>query len=661
MSKFLELQSLVLEHAKKLQQHQLFRVELPEDIFDIYLNCFDDVTVRNEHNCNCCRQFLRNYGNLVAVKDGKVLTLWDFEIDGIFNNVPLALKKLVHSGQISSAFVTKFNRVGVEHNFSSNTEGKQLKHSHFFFDVKGKNYVNDYVDSRIGELNTTKNMLRRALDELTLDSFETVLGLIETNSLYRGTEFKKGINDFANIKRLYNSLVSDNEKDLFVCEHIDFQASRIRNTAIGTLLIDLSDGRDLESAVNAYERVVAPSNYKRPTALVTQKMVDQAKNKVRELGLEDSLKRRYAKNTDISINNVLYVDRNKPGESDLFESVASDIPVDAKKLKINNEISIDTFLKDIVPTANSVELLLEDRLKNNFVTLIAPAVDDAKSLFAWDNNFSWSYAEGMADSMKQKVKNAGGTVDGELRISLEWFNFDDLDLHVIEPDGFKIHHSTKKSKVTGGQLDVDMNISPETRNAVENVIYPSKNKMLDGDYVVLVKNYTKRETVDVGFTIELEHEGNVRVYESNQSPNNQAHFEVVKFNYSKQNGVTIISSISGGVDNTKSNTVYNIGTNKFHKVNTVMLSPNYWTNTSGNKHFFFMLDGTKTDSPPRGIFNEFLKPELNEHRKVFEMLGNKIVVPESDEQLNGIGFSETIQNNAVVRVDGKLFKINFGV
>lgn len=50
-----------------------------------------------------------------------------------------------------------------------------------------------------------------------------------------------------------------------------------------------------------------------------------------------------------------------------------------------------------------------------------------------DNNFSWAYTGGITDSIKERVKQAGGNVDGELRISLSWFNFDDLDLHVIEP------------------------------------------------------------------------------------------------------------------------------------------------------------------------------------------------------------------------------------
>lgn len=41
----------------------------------------------------------------------------------------------------------------------------------------------------------------------------------------------------------------------------------------------------------------------------------------------------------------------------------------------------------------------------------------------------------VADSFKEKVKAAGGNVDGFMRCSLHWFNYDDLDLHVTEPGG----------------------------------------------------------------------------------------------------------------------------------------------------------------------------------------------------------------------------------
>jgi hypothetical protein len=84
-----------------------------------------------------------------------------------------------------------------------------------------------------------------------------------------------------------------------------------------------------------------------------------------------------------------------------------------------------------------------------------------------------------------------------------------------------------------------------------------------------------------------------------------------------------------------------------------MFSPNYWDEKAvGNRHFFFLLDGCKNDGTARGFYNEFLSAELDQHRKVLEMVGAKMQTEESDHQLSGIGFSSTQRNDILVRVKG---------
>ena len=77
-----------------------------------------------------------------------------------------------------------------------------------------------------------------------------------------------------------------------------------------------------------------------------------------------------------------------------------------------------------------------------------------------------------------------------------------------------------------------------------------------------------------------------------------------------------------------------------------MLSPNYWGGSEGNKHHIFVLRGCKNPDPVRGFFNEYLRKDLHEHRKVFEVLGSKTRCEPAEEQLSGIGFSSTKHDRA---------------
>lgn len=91
--------------------------------------------------------------------------------------------------------------------------------------------------------------------------------------------------------------------------------------------------------------------------------------------------------------------------------------------------------------------------------------------------------------------------------------------------------------------------------------------------------------------------------------------------------------------------------------------PNYWDEQGiGNKHYFFMLDDCKNPEPVRGFFNEYLNSELTPHRKVFEVLADKMKTPYQEHQLSGLGFSSTMRNSVIVKVDGtfsRTLKVNF--
>ena len=406
---------------------------------------------------------------------------------------------------------------------------------------------------------------------------------------------------------------------------------------------------------------MAPTNYKRPNALITKKQIAEAQKKVEELGLVDALPRRHAQVEDISVNDVLFVNRDTAKRmigGSMLDMLSADKPVNPKEFTKATEITIEQFLKDILPGSTNVEALVENNHISNFVTLTAPVNKDTGNLFKWNNNFAWVYNGSVADSFKEKVKAAGGNVEGFMRCSLHWFNYDDLDVHVMEPSGNEIYYANRRSYKTGGTLDVDMNAgSGKTRDAVENIVWTDRSNLTPGRYTVFVNQFNKRENIDVGFEFEIEVDGELHKF---------AYDKVVKGNVTvayidvSRNGITV-SPVLPSNASYKSKTEWSIDTMKFQKVSCIMLSPNYWEgNSVGNKHYFFMLDGCKNPDPVRGFFNEYLRADLEkDHRRVFEALASKAKTEYSDNQLSGLGFSNTQRNELIVKVDNKTFKIKF--
>lgn len=627
-----------------MKDHELYTVKVEKDLmWDTYLSSFPDGTnplfrERTEHDCNCCKQFIRTAGAIVAIIDDKLVSIWDVKVDSFYQEVADALSDLVKSKPIKNVFFHTEHTVGTDKSYEPGYTWE-----HFYIQLP-----TDVVGQESNDIPTTKEMLLRACLELEPAALDMALDLIAQGSLYRGEEHREAIVAF---KALQQGFINTKKKELFCWRNIYSPVARIRNTVIGTLLQDLSDSTiPLERAVASFETKVAPTNYKRPTALVTQAMVDNAKQTIEQLGLTSALERRYAVLEDIKVNNVLFVDRSVRAKlgGDVFDQVP--VKTDLKFDRLG-EVSIDCFIDKILPNVDSVEIFVENKHFSNLVSLIAPSDLTAKSMFKWPNAFSWSYTGELTDSIKARVKQAGGVVDADLRCSLAWFNTDDLDLHMIEPDKHQIFFRNKgRLSRCGGMLDVDMNVGMPVTNAVENIFYKDKKTMQEGIYELRVNNYYRRSGVDSGFEIEVEFDGVVHTFVHKKAMREGDTVIAAKIKYSKESGFSIIDSLPS---TQAAKTEWNIQSQAFHKVNVCMLSPNYWDdNKLGNRHFFFMLDNCINPGQARGFFNEFLTSGLDPHRKVLEMVGARIKTAEAKDQLSGIGFSSTQRNSVVCRVKG---------
>lgn len=662
-------------------QSYLFEVEVDKDDFwNHYLNSYPNGTnpiyrKRTEHDCSCCRSFIKNVGNVVAIKDNKLRTIWDINTDdSTYQTVANAMDKYIRERAVTNVFVAREPKFGIFCNFEKTETGDVIDYDHFYVELPQRYTVNrgGSVEETKGQHRDTKNVFKRSLSEITQESVLTVLELITSNTLYKGNEWHNALSQFLRYKKDFDKITDERKRDLFAWENsIEAGAfvGRIRNHSIGTLLTNISNGMDLDTAVTKYETIVAPSNYKRPKAIFTKRMLDEAKNTLTELGYMDSLPRRFATLGDITVNNILFSNKDSAkrisGVEDVFNEMSKEVSSKPKKFSKLEEITANEFVDKILPRTKELEIYLENKHIENMVSLIAPVNKDSKTMFKWNNNYSWSYTGNMTDSlMKERVKTAGGKIDGDLRFSIQWNDINtgsdnnDLDAHCITPNGFEIFYCAKRDPRTKGELDIDV-ITPENEVAVENITWANRNTMTEGTYKFFVHQYTNRGGRD-GFRAEIEFDGQIYSFDYRNELRQNEKVYVAEVTY--KNGQFSIKELLPSTVSSKK--VWGVSTNQFIPVSVVCYSPNYWDeqNGIGNKHLLFMLKDCINPESPNGFFNEFLKEDLMKHKRVFEALGSKMKVTDNEDQLSGVGFCLSKRNELVVKVKGnveRVFKVKF--
>ncbi len=688
------------QFAKMCKTGKLFRVELSgQQIWELYLSSFNEESnpifrdpASTTKNCNNCHNFIRRYGNIVAIDENyNIISIFDVLAPEEYQNTSEQLTKAIKSSKIIDVFFETFEelnslpyetckktnslfQLGLASNPKRYTkeesekfgvvkpnEVRNFNHLHLFLDKQFVDQSGKSIEFVMGNYRDDKTVFQRAMEEISLDTLNLVRDLINQGSLLNGEAHLFKIEQIIPLKEQYDSLSKKDRNNWCWLNSYKLPFAKFKNELIGVLCSELSEGEELNKACISWNKRVDPVNYMKTTAPITKKQIADAKQFVEDNGYIESFDRRMATIDDIKVSEILHsnVGKGEIKSVSIFDGVK---PTSTRHKKSEfdgiEEVSIDKFMKDILPGCTSIEAFLNNNHSGNLVSLTTANNKEGKLIFKWDNNYSWTFNGNLAgkSEIKANVKAVGGKITGVLRASLQWNDEDtpgiiDFDLHCITPFT-EISYTNKKDSRSKGWLDIDM-INP-SKIGIENVTW--QDKLMDGVYKFFVHNYSSHIN-HKGFKMEIEFDGNVFNYHKNTSFRGSVDVATITV---KNGNMEIVHHLS---ESSNSKEIYGLETNNFHKVNLVCLSPNHWgENNIGNKHYMFMLDGCKSPVSIRSFHNENLNADLIRHKKVMEVLGSTNMCGSTDKQLSGLGFNATVKDELIVKLSGthkRMLKIKF--
>lgn len=617
---------------------KVFRTDAdPATLWEIYLNSFHDPVERQHHNCNTCEHFIERFGGLVTIGEDGTLTpaIWDpADADEQYILAIDALYRQVKGAKVTGVF--KASEVMLGQALTDNlwqhlavTQPSQMVHTD-----RTKTAFQAEAE-KLQEYYTLVGALK--LPEYTAGNLQTVLTLLNSGQLYRGDKYVAAVKWLLEIVELTKErgLKGYNLAWLKIAS-APAGFTKPRGTALGTLIEDVHANLGFPEIKRKFESMLDPETYQRAQAAPAAGAVAQAEKLFEQLGLAPALPRRFAKMSEVlklwEPTTTVFKTR-AVGPSTTFghlqtkdqqrQAQASQVPT----LDIPATLMTwEKFAERVLPTATAIELLVPEH--NRFMALTTAENADAPPILKWDdekqrNPVAWYYDSGADAEVRERVTRAGGMYEGvDIRISLIWNNTDDLDLHVITPQGSHIGFNNKRGCGYGGYLDVDMNVRGETTKPVENIRW-ARGCAPAGKYQVYVNNYRNRGAKGARITpfmVEIEVLGQIR----------QFHGEICTEGMYSQHPTMHVADLvyaKGEAPSWNSGQAaqsqWTSAPNTFAKVKAITQSPNLWggrKDTGNGDHTFFLLEGCAPTEPTTGrsFFPEMLRSELHPVRSVLE-------------------------------------------
>ena len=386
-------------------------------LYDLFLANLPS-EARQHYNCRACRNFVERYGGLVCIDKhtGDLHpVMWSDkkrEIPPFFDAAVSAIRKRVLDSTVVGVFVPSKMNLGVERTGS-------WEHMHVSIPAHAV-YYNPLktAEQKFAENKEDFRCLFDYVKKYSRNSrqyVQTAINYLGTGVLYRGDRFTPQATWFLDI--LNDLLKTRKWKNIVWWRTATAPTGwcHIGNSVLGTLIDDIAAGYSFEEIKARFDSKMDPTQYQRPQAAPAEGNIARAESIVAKLGIENSLKRRFARLEEIE---TLWTPSSTEAKAStgVFKNVKPkrSYSLDAEPIGQAVTMTWEKFRRKVLPNALKIEYFVKPQ--NESYGAIVTAQDlSAPPIIRWDsvekrNPASWYVYSGGSTPLQWSL-NTSNYVD----------------------------------------------------------------------------------------------------------------------------------------------------------------------------------------------------------------------------------------------------------
>lgn len=394
------LESRIAERIAAVAEPLFTTDARPDALWAAYLAAFPD-DARAFYTCHSCRDFIHRFGGLVRIEsDGHVVPfLWSaLEVPETVAAIVESQHAIVARSRVKGVFRWGADPWGLPQNIAQKT-GATWTH------LSGTPRTHharrtETPSQQAAALREDFGILSRSLADFPLAVVEEAVRVLQSGALTR-SEKAEGVASW--LLALCRAIAAAPKAKRNLMWRAVATAppgfTHVRSSVLGTLLEDIAAGLPFAEVSRRWAEKLHPLQYQRPTAAPSEGQIAVAERRVKELGIERSLARRFATLDDV-LAKVWEPRADEAAPASNGAGVFDALRQDATRVKAlelpAQTMTWEKFARTVLPLATTLEVLAPAR--GGYYGLVTAVDAAAPPIIQWDgldghprNPVSWYF------------------------------------------------------------------------------------------------------------------------------------------------------------------------------------------------------------------------------------------------------------------------------